>query len=114
MSYTLPRLVGSGRAFDLLLTARVVDADEALHLGIVTDVVDDGAVVDRALEIANTICSYTAFGVVMTKEIMWSNLDAQSMESAIHLENRTQILAGFGGEIMEAAERFMQGRAERG
>ena len=50
-------------------------------------------VLDRALELAETICDYSPFGVVMTKEVMWSNLDAPSFEAAIHLENRTQILA---------------------
>ena len=39
ISYTLPRIVGAGRAFELLLTARTVDADEAADMGLVTDVV---------------------------------------------------------------------------
>lgn len=112
ISYTLPRIVGAGRAFDLLLTARTVDAEEALRIGLVTDVVaGDASVVDRALDLAATICGYSPFGVVMTKEVMWSNLDAPSIESAIHLENRTQILAATGGEVMEAAAAFREKRA---
>src|SRR6476661_10959163 len=43
VSYTLPRIVGAGPAFDLILTARAVDAPEALRLGLVTRVVDDTA-----------------------------------------------------------------------
>jgi len=106
ISYTLPRLIGAARAFELMLTARVLDAAEALELGLVTDVVADGLAVDRAMELAELICSYTPFGVEMTKQVMWANLDAANLEAALHLENRTQILAGTGGEIMEAAKTF--------
>ncbi|MBX3314732.1 MAG: enoyl-CoA hydratase/isomerase family protein [Actinobacteria bacterium] len=108
ISYTLPRIVGAGRAFDLLLTARKIDAVEAQGMGVVSEVVDDAVV--RALELAEVICDYSPFGVVMTKEVMWSNLDASSFEAAIHLENRTQILASTGGEVMEAATAFMEKR----
>jgi enoyl-CoA hydratase/carnithine racemase len=73
----------------------------------------DVPVLDRALELAETICSYSPFGVVMTKEVMWSNLDAPSFEAAIHLENRTQILASTGGEVAEAAAAFIEKRAPR-
>jgi enoyl-CoA hydratase/carnithine racemase len=114
ISYTLPRMVGASKAFELLLTARPVDAAEAERLGLVAEVVpSDGSVVDRALQLAETICGYSPFGVVMTKEVMWSNLDAPSFESAIHLENRTQILAATGGEIMEAAAAFAEKRPPR-
>jgi enoyl-CoA hydratase len=114
ISYTLPRIVGAGRAFELLITARTVDADEAARIGLVTEVVPpDTKVVDRALDLAATICDYSPFGVVMTKEVMWSNLDAPSFEAAIHLENRTQILASTGGEVMEAAAAFREKRPPR-
>lgn len=111
ISYTLPRLIGGSRAFELLLTARTVDADEALRLGLVVAVTEPGApVLERALELADTLCGYAPFGVAMTKEVMWSNLDAPSFEAAIHLENRTQILASTGGEVMEAAAAFREKR----
>ena len=48
----LPRIVGQGRALDLILTGRLVDASEAHAMGLVTEVVADGAQLDRALEIA--------------------------------------------------------------
>jgi enoyl-CoA hydratase/carnithine racemase len=108
ISYTLPRAIGSSRAFDLLLTARTVQADEALGMGIVSAVADDP--VAHALELADLICGYSPFSVVMTKEVMWSNLDATSIEQAVHLENRTQILASTGGEMAEAAMAFMEKR----
>ena len=70
----------------------------------------DGTALDAALEIADTLCSYSPFGVVMTKEVMTTNVDASSLEAAIHLENRTQILASTTGDVMEAAAAFADGR----
>lgn len=109
ISYTLSKMLGSSRAAEMLLTAREVLAPEALDLGIVSEVVD-GDVVARALETAELISSYSPFAVMMTKEVLWANLDAPSLESAIHLENRTQILASTGGEVMEAAAAFREKR----
>ncbi len=58
-SYFLPRLVGASRSAELLLTARIFDAAEALDMGLVLDVVEpvdsDVTVVDRALETARLI-----------------------------------------------------------
>src|SRR6202044_29919 len=52
----LPRVVGLGRALDLILTGRVVAADEALARGLVTDIVDDPLA--RALELAELLASH--------------------------------------------------------
>jgi len=93
VSYLLPKLIGGAKAHELMLTARKVDADEARSLGLVMDVVPDGEVVDRALDVARQITAFSAFATEMTKEVMWANLDAPSLAHAIHLENRTQTLA---------------------
>jgi enoyl-CoA hydratase len=106
VSYTLPRIVGAGTAFDLILTARVVDAEEALRLGIVSRLSGESSVLDDALAVAETLCSYGKFGVESTKQVLWANLDASSLESALHLENRSQILASTSGEIRQASEAF--------
>src|SRR6201991_2915136 len=101
VSYTLPRIIGAGPAFDLILTARVVDAEEALRLGIVSRLSD--SVVDDAMAIAETLGGYGKFGLESTKQVLWANLDASSLEAALHLENRSQILASTSGEMLEAA-----------
>jgi enoyl-CoA hydratase/carnithine racemase len=111
ISYTLPRLVGVSRAHDLILTARAIDATEAERIGLVSRVVPDGTALETALEISDTLCSYSPFGVVMTKQVMCANVDASNVEAAIHLENRTQILASTTGDVMEAAAAFAEGRA---
>jgi enoyl-CoA hydratase/carnithine racemase len=105
VSYTLPHIVGSGQAFDLILTARTVAADEALRLGIVSRL-SAGSVVDDALAIAETLCSYGKFGVESTKQVLWANLEASSLEAALHVENRSQILASTSGELKEATAAF--------
>ena len=114
ISYTLPRLVGASRAFELLLTARTVGADEAAGIGIVSEVVGaDRPVLDRALDLAATICAYAPFGVAMTKEVMWSNLEVGSLQAGIDLENRTQILASFTEDHPEAMGAFLEKRPPR-
>ena len=109
ISYTLPKAIGASRAFELILTARRVEAEEAARIGIVAEVAADP--VARALELADVLCDYSPFGVVVTKQVLWANLDAASLEQAIHLENRNQILASTGGEMVEAATAFMEKRA---
>ncbi|MEU4341746.1 enoyl-CoA hydratase-related protein [Nocardia sp. NPDC023852] len=57
MSWTLPRLVGAGRARDILLTDAVLDADEALRLGILSKLVADEKVADETLRLARTFAA---------------------------------------------------------
>ncbi len=54
----LPRIVGLGRALELILTGRIVDADEALAIGLVSEVVPPGAHLERALEIAEGLARF--------------------------------------------------------
>ncbi|MDZ7887280.1 MAG: enoyl-CoA hydratase-related protein [Mycobacterium sp.] len=106
VSYTLPRIIGAGPAFDLILTARTVEADEALRLGLVSRITEDDAALQDALEIAVTLCGYGKFGLESTKQVLWANLDAGSLETALHVENRSQILAGTSGELRAFAQAF--------
>ena len=54
----LPRVVGMGRALELILTGRPVDAEEAHRIGLVNEVVEPGAHLDRALELAERIAAF--------------------------------------------------------
>jgi len=113
VSYALPRLIGASRATELILTARTIDASEADRIGFVSRVVPDGSVVDAALDVADEILGYSPFGVVMTKEVAWANVQASSAETAIDLENRTQILASHSGDFVEAITAFTEKRPPR-
>ena len=110
-SYFLPRLVGASRAAELMLTARIFDAPEAQDIGLVLDVVDDGTVVDRALETARLIRANAPFGTWMTKETMWQTIDAPSLRHALDIENRTQIMCSGTGDIAEARAAFIEKRS---
>ena len=110
VSYLLPRIVSPTLAFEMMLTGRLIDAEEALRAGLVLRIVPDGQVVDAALEIAERICANTPFGVWMTKEVMWTNLDAPSLQAAIDLENRTQILCVQTEDMREAIGAFVEKR----
>jgi enoyl-CoA hydratase len=54
----LPRIVGLGRALDLVLTGRQIDAEEAFTMGLVNRVVDDGSALATAVELAQQIASF--------------------------------------------------------
>ena len=54
----LPRIVGQGRALDLILTGRIVGAEEALAMGLVTEVVSPGRHLERALEYAEALARF--------------------------------------------------------
>lgn len=110
VSWMLPRLIGASRAFELLLTGRLIDAAEADRIGLVTRVVPDASVVDSALETADLIVGNSPFGVRMTKEVMWSQLEIGSLQAGIDLENRTQVLSSFTGDLTEAMAAFLEKR----
>lgn len=110
VSYLLPRLVGSGRAFELMLTGRRFSVEEADRMGLLSRVVPDEELLDAALEVAHLILANAPLGVVLTKQAMWANVDAPSVEAAIHLENRNQILASQTGDLEEAARAFLEKR----
>jgi enoyl-CoA hydratase len=99
VSYLLPRLIGASRAFDLMVTGRTIDAVEAERAGLVSRVVTDERLWGEALEMAASIAQYTRFGLRNTKEVMWLNLDVDSMAAAIALENRNQELAAHNEEV---------------
>src|SRR6266513_3622089 len=61
-SWLLPRLIGASRSHELMLTGRRVDADEALRIGLVADVIGDGRLLERAVEAAEQIASLAPWG----------------------------------------------------
>jgi len=109
-SWLLPRLIGASRAHELMLTGRRFDAEEALRIGLLADVVDAPRLPERALEAAEQIAALAPWGVRLTKQGMWSALEIPSEQAAVEYEDRQQIMATFGEAPPEAVEAFLQKR----
>jgi len=109
-SWLLPRLIGAANSNDILLTGRKVDASEALRMGLVSRVVPSGDVLDHALEIASGMTGYSPYGLAMTKDVIWVNLENPSLEAAIEIEDRNQLMLGFTENLPEAIRAFSQKR----
>jgi enoyl-CoA hydratase len=67
-SQRLPRAVGKAKAMDMILTARMMDAQEAERAGLVSRVVPAEKLLDEALAVANAICEFSGPSVLMAKE----------------------------------------------
>lgn len=109
-SYFLPRIVGAARALDWMLTGRRVDADEALAAGLLSQVVEPSELVDTALGMANELAAIAPMALAATKEIMWLNLEAPSLDSALALEGRNQSLMRTTGDASEVRRSFLEKR----
>ncbi len=110
VSWLLPRLIGAANSNDILLTGRRIDAREALRMGLVSRVVPDAEILELALEIASGMCEYSPYGVQMTKQVLWANLENSSLMSAIELEDRNQLMLGMTDNLPEAIRAFDEKR----
>jgi enoyl-CoA hydratase len=109
-SWLLPRLIGVARSNDLLLTGRVVDAAEALQMGLVSRVLPDDELLEGCLDVAESMARYSPYGLAMTKDVLWANLEVASLEAAVELEDRNQLMLGFTENLPEAIRAFDAGR----
>lgn len=109
-SYFLTRLIGHSRATELMLTGRPMGAEEAERVGYVSKVVPDGDSVKAAIEVADTMLGKSPFGLRMSKEVLNHSVDSPSLEAALYMENRTQVLAVNTGDFRHAIEAFKEKR----
>lgn len=91
-SYLLPRLIGTGRAYEFLLTGRFMSAEEAVNLGLVSRCVEREKMMEAAMELAELIVEKDPLAIRLTKEAINHNLDCGGMEAALNMENRNQAL----------------------
>jgi enoyl-CoA hydratase len=109
-SWLLPRLVGAAHSNDILFTGREIAAAEAERMGLVSRVVPDDKLVATALEMAERLCTFSPYGLAMTKDIVWVNLENPSLEAAIEIEDRNQLMLGFTENLPEAIRAYDQKR----
>jgi enoyl-CoA hydratase len=109
----LPRIVGHGRAMDLILTGRAVGAAEALAMGLVNRVVPDGEALTAALALARDLAALPQAGLRndrLSAIEQWDLSDAEAL--ANELRRGTATLAS--GEAAAGAIGFMEGRGRHG
>ncbi len=109
-SYLLPQIVGAGRARELMLTGRIIDAAESMRIGLVHEVVPDAELIGACLRTARLLAANNEFGVWQTKIGLNAALDAPSLRHAKEIENRTQILATQTGNMREAGRALKERR----
>ncbi|MCP3988378.1 MAG: enoyl-CoA hydratase/isomerase family protein [Actinomycetia bacterium] len=110
LSYFLPKIVGAARAFEWMLTGRTIEADEALEAGLVSRVVDAEGLVEAAVQLGQEIAALAPMAVSTTKEVMWANLQAASLDHALSLESRNQIMVRNTADAAEARASFLERR----
>lgn len=112
MSWTLPRLVGSGHARRILLADEVVDADAAAALGIVAKVVDDGDVLAEAERLAARLADGPTVAFGRIKALLANSLDATLSEQLV-AEERAIAASAAGPEGAEGLAAFVEKRPPR-
>ncbi len=106
----LPRRIGLGRAKDLVLTGRSIDADEAFRLGLVNEVVDAGQLAQRALDVARTIAGHAPLAVGAAKRSM-NRAMATDLDLGLELERESVALLFDTEDKKEGLTAFLERRA---
>lgn len=105
----LPRLVGRGRALDLLMTGRTIDARESLRIGLIEYVVPDEELLNQALELASTIAENAARAVSASKYCVTVGL-RDGFEAGLAAERELRIQTGRGPDAIEGRNAFLEKR----
>ncbi len=108
-SWTLPRLIGYGRAMEMMLLAKPVTADRALDLGMVTSVVADDEVLSSAVELASRMAAGPTTGYGKIKEALLTGAGAD-LEAALACEGAGQAVLGATTDHREAVAAFVEKR----
>ena len=110
-SYHLPKIVGAAHAADMIYSGRLVDAAEAREMGLITQIVELAELLPAARAIAQVwIARSSPLGLRLSKEVLNETITGVSLETALKLENRTQILASTTADADEALRAWLERR----
>jgi enoyl-CoA hydratase/carnithine racemase len=112
-SYNLTRLVGPGVAAELAYTGRLVEAEEAVRIGLANRLVPSEDLFDEAVALARQIALNSPAGVRMSKRAIQRNQEIGSYAAALELENRGQALMTRTEDMPEALAAFKEKRSPR-
>jgi enoyl-CoA hydratase/carnithine racemase len=107
LSWLLPRIVGAGRAHELMLTGRRFDSDEALRIGFLSDVVPAERLLDTTYAKAAEILRNPPLSVELTKQGMWRALETPGFDATVDFENRQQVISALTEDQSEATAAFL-------
>jgi enoyl-CoA hydratase/carnithine racemase len=111
-SWFLPRIVGISKALDWCYTGKVFNSREALEHGLVSEVIPDNKLIDRALEIGSSYSGKTsAISVSLARQMMWNMLAATHPEEAHILDSMAMEKMGKSPDIKEGIASFLEKRA---
>lgn len=111
LSYLLPRAIGSTRSFEIMLSGRDVAAQEAERIGLVSRTVPHDQLLEECYTLAEQIASFSQIGVELSKQMLWSGLEANSMYNQMNSEGTAQLYVKLLTENFEEAIRARkQGR----
>ncbi len=113
VSYALPRMVGQSVASERVLTGNFIEAPRALATGLVSRVVPDAELEKAARELAGDMLRNAPLGLRVTKEALVHSIGAPSLEAAIAVEDRNQVLAVQSGDPAEGTRAFLEKRPAR-
>lgn len=110
-SYHLPKIIGSSYAADMIYSGRLVPATEAKEIGLVSKIVEPQDLMPNAMAIAEEwIRRSSPLGLRLSKEVLNETVTGISMENALKLENRTQIMAGQTADSRESRSAWLEKR----
>jgi enoyl-CoA hydratase len=107
----LPRIVGMGRGLDLILSGRIIDAEEALDWGLLTEVVGPGKHLERSLEMAEGLASFPQETMLADRRAALEGF-GRPLDEALALE--AEIGSAVSGVGVEGAKRFASGEGRGG
>ncbi|MGD9810105.1 MAG: crotonase/enoyl-CoA hydratase family protein [Sphingobium sp.] len=108
-AWLLPRIVGFSRASELALTGETIDAEEALRIGLVSHVVDDDALMDKAREIAAKVAVNPPHATRMTKRLLREGQDT-TLANILQISAAMQAIAHATADNQEAIDAFVERR----